>query len=316
MMPMFTDSASFQISNERALLRTKQGVVILACMNLRERHWTWSNDLHDAPGARLPTYVIRSLDEGRTWQQPLMIQEDFNGAVRAMIETHDGKVVVSCTIMRHNPGRHAAVSYTSADQGESWQRSNIIDLGGAGHHGGLCEPTITERTDGGLLMLIRTNWMQQWRAESNDAGLSWHPIGPSGIASGSAPAQLSRLSDGRLLLLWNRPYPEGSDTFPLQGGDRLWSATPVSNHRSELSLAFSSDDGNTWSDPIVVARKQGAWLAYPYIFEAKPGQLWITTMQGELRISLPFQELSTASGMQHSGATLQAALLKQCLHKQ
>ncbi len=290
--PMFADPAGFLISNERALLRTDSGVVILVCMNLKEKHWTWSNQLHDAPGARLPTYAVRSLDEGRTWEQPVMIQVDWNGAIRRMIETRDGKVVVSCTILRHDPGHHAALSYTSDDDGKTWQRSNIIDLGGAGNHGGVCEPTIAELADGKLLMLIRTNWMQQWRAESTDAGLHWHPYGPAGIASSCAPAQLHRLADGRLLMLWNRPYPEGENSFPLQGGDRIWSATPVSNHRAELSLAVSSDDGDTWSTPIVIARKPGAWLAYPYIFEVQPGQLWITTMQGELRISLDLAALS------------------------
>ncbi|MCC6681260.1 MAG: exo-alpha-sialidase [Phycisphaeraceae bacterium] len=289
--PIFADPASFQISNERALLRTSNGTVILVCMNLREKHWTWSNELHDAPGARLPTYAIRSLDDGRTWQEPVMIQEDWNGAIRSMIETRDGKVVVSSTIMRHNPGHHAALTYTSDDEGKTWQRSNIIDLGGAGHHGGVCEPTIAELTDGKLLMLIRTNWMQQWRAESTDAGLHWHPYGPAGIASSCAPAQLHRLQDGRLLMLWNQPYPEGESSFPLQGGDRIWSATAVSNHRAELSLAVSSDDASTWSKPIVIARKPGAWLAYPYIFEVQPGQLWITTMQGGLTLSVNVQAL-------------------------
>ena len=82
----------------------------------------------------------------------------------------------------------------------------------------------------------------------------------------------------------NRPLPEGKTEWPLTGGDGLWSEVPVSNHREELSLAFSDDDGKTWSKPVVIARQSGKWLAYPYVFEAQPGRLWLTTMQGGVRV--------------------------------
>ena len=32
--------------------------------------------------------------------------------------------------------------------------------------------------------------------------------------------------------------------------------------------------------------KKGTQISYPYLFEAKPGEVWITTMFGELRIRL------------------------------
>src|SRR5690606_7459092 len=104
-------------------------------------------------------------------------------------------------------------------------------------------------------------WMQLWRAESADGGRTWHPYGPSGIPASSAPAMLKRLQSGMLLLLWNRPYPEGSTTYPFSGGARLATATPVSNHRAELSIAFSKDEGATWSKPVVIARRDRASLA-------------------------------------------------------
>jgi hypothetical protein len=59
---------------------------------------------------------------------------------------------------------------------------------------------------------------------------------------------------------------------------------PVSNHRAELAIAFSEDEGKTWSKPTILARQEGKWLAYPYLFEIEPGRLWITTMQGPVRI--------------------------------
>jgi hypothetical protein len=41
----------------------------------------------------------------------------------------------------------------------------------------------------------------------------------------------------------------------------------------------------------VLARKRGASLAYPYLFEAQPGMLWITTMQGGVRVSFREEDL-------------------------
>jgi hypothetical protein len=52
---------------------------------------------------------------------------------------------------------------------------------------------------------------------------------------------------------------------------------------------FSNDEGNNWSDPVVIARisNPGQQLSYPLIFEASPGELWITTtFAGELSIRL------------------------------
>ncbi len=139
-------------------------------------------------------------------------------------------------------------------------------------------------------MLIRTNWGEFWSGYSYDDGRFWRVLQPSGIAASSAPGLLKRLASGRLLLVWNRPLPEGRQTWPKRGGDRLWSETPVSNHREELSLAFSEDDGQSWTKPVVIARQKGVSLAYPYVFEYQPGQLWLTTMQGGVRVQLAEQE--------------------------
>lgn len=284
---------NIKVSNERAIMRSKEGTIIAAFMNLNERNWTWNNELHDAPDAKLPTWVMRSEDGGRTWSHVQKMHDDWTGAIRDMIQTKDGRIIFTAMKFQHDPGRHAVLTYSSTDDGRTWKASNLIDLGGTGHHGGVTEPTLTELPDGRLWMLIRTNWGEFWSAYSHDGGRFWRILQPSGIAASSAPGMLKRLSSGRLLLVWNRPLPEGKSEWKLSGGDGLWSETPVSNHRDELSLALSSDDGKTWSDPIVIARtqipsdsKKKRWIAYPYVFEHQPGELWLTTMQGDLRVRL------------------------------
>jgi hypothetical protein len=282
---IFDDSSKFKISQERALLRTRKGVVIAAFMNNAEEHWTWDPKLGDAPGAVLPTYVMRSLDDGQTWQPPQKLHDDWTGAIRDILETRRGRVIFTSMKLRHNPGRHAVITYASDDEGQSWRASNVIDLGGAGDHDGAIEATMVELKDGRILMLLRTSWMHFWRAESVDGGLTWHPLGPSDVAASSSPGMLHRLDSGRIALVWNRPFPAGKESFPLTGGDRQRTATPASWFRSELSIAFSDDECRTWTKPVVIARSPKG-LAYPYVFEAVPGELWITTMQGELHAKL------------------------------
>ncbi len=280
-----------KVSRERAMLRTKDGTIIAAFMNLNERKWTWEDKLHDAPGAVLPTWVMRSEDDGLTWTHIQKMHDEWSGAVRDMIQTKDGRIIFTAMKMQNDPGRHAVLTYSSTDDGKTWKASNLIDLGGKGHHGGVTEPTLTELEDGRLWMLIRTNWGEFWSAYSHDGGAFWRILQPSGIAASSAPGLLRRTESGRLLLVWNRLYPAGKNAWKLSGGDGLWSETPVSNFREELSLMWSDDDGNSWTDPVVVAsninssaKTSARWLSYPYLFENKPGEFWLTTMQGGLRV--------------------------------
>jgi sialidase-1 len=289
--PIFADSAKYAIRPERAILRTRSGAVILAFMNDKEKaNWHWDPKISDSPNAQLPTYAVRSPDGGQTWEEPQKLHDDWTGAVRDMIQTTKGSVVFTSMMMLHHPGRHAVVTYTSADDGRSWRRSNVIDLGGVGHHGGVTEATIEELKDGRLWLLLRTNWKFFWEAFSDDDGISWRDMRATTIDASSAPGLLKRLASGRLILVWNRYFPEGQTSFPLSGGDNQWSEVPVSNHREELSIKFSEDDGRTWTTPAMIARKKGTWLAYPYLVEIRPGDIWITTMQGGLRVRLREQD--------------------------
>ena len=62
--PLLLPGSDVEPSPTGALVTTPEGIVVLAFANLAERNWTWDDDLKDAPGARLPTYVMRSLDGG------------------------------------------------------------------------------------------------------------------------------------------------------------------------------------------------------------------------------------------------------------
>jgi sialidase-1 len=138
------------------------------------------------------------------------------------------------------------------------------------------EPTVAELSDGRLMMLIRTGLDRFWSAYSEDQGRYWRVIQPTNIDASSAPAWLQRLQSGRLVLVWNRLNPEGKTLpKPVSGGQAF--EFPALWHREELSIAFSNDDAKTWTTPVVIAREPGAQLAYPYVFEKAPGELWVFT---------------------------------------
>jgi hypothetical protein len=86
-------------------------------------------------------------------------------------------------------------------------------------------------------------------------------------------------------LVWNRLYPHGKNDFPRRAGQA--SNVPASSQREELSIAFTEDDGQTWSEPQVFAVNRETRISYPKVFERRAGELWITTgFQGALQVKL------------------------------
>ncbi len=181
--PLFREPGKFQCRTERALLRTRDGTLILAFLNVKEMVFRWDQakggPLDDC---RLPVYITRSLDDGRTWEEPQKLQDGFCGAVRNMIQLRSGRVVLASQVSAANPGRHVSMTYVSDDEGKTWSKSNLIDLGeygGYGDHGGGIEATIVQRKDGRLWMLLRTYRGCFTEAFSEDQGLTWKDIRPS-----------------------------------------------------------------------------------------------------------------------------------------
>jgi len=280
--PIFRDEQKYRISNERALLRTLDGAVIAAWMNLQEQKsppgWKWGEKDADWQDFVLPTYVCRSLDDGKTWEEPVFLNKPWCGCIHSLIETKTGRIaLVGQEVIP--AWRHATVVFVSDDQGRTWQRSNVLDIGQGRHdHAGSIEGTVVERRDGSLYQLLRTETGWLYEAVSRDGGLLWEDFRQSQIKSVTCCAQLARLADGRIALLWNHPPRHRPDS---------------GSSREELSIAFSSDECATWSPPQVIAANYGGRgrVSYPYLYERKPGQLWITTMQGGLRMKIEVSDL-------------------------
>lgn len=279
--PLFAEPAKFNVSNERTLLRTREGVIISAWMNGAERKepkgWHWGEPGVDWKAFVLPTYSCRSTDDGKTWEKPVLLSTPWCGCIHSMIQMKSGRIVlVGQEIIPQ--WRHATVMWASDDLGKSWQRGDMLDYGVGTHdHAGSLEGTVIERKDGSLYLLLRTESGFLWEATSHD-GLKWTGLQTTKIASVTCCPQMARLSDGRIALLWNAPPRHD----PKSGSSRV-----------ELSLAFSDDEAASGSKPVIVAANYvpGGRVSYPYLYERKPGELWITTMQGGLRMKISTVDL-------------------------
>ncbi|MGC8805449.1 MAG: sialidase family protein, partial [Candidatus Ratteibacteria bacterium] len=258
------------------LLKTKNNTIVLLYLDFKTYRFSWNNEINEPQqDCKLELWAIRSTNGGKTWKDKQKILDGYNADFFGFIQTRTGRILASVEHLVSNPARWVSFSIYSDDEGKTWGKSNIIDIGGHGHHSGAMEPTVAELNDGRLLMLIRTNLDWFWQAISDTDGKYWRTIMRSNIDASSAPGYLTKLQSGRLILVWNRVDPENQQ-FPRglpnpQCGEEINSSW----HREELSISFSEDDGKTWLKPIVIAKQKGQ-ISYPYIFERKLGEVWIT----------------------------------------
>lgn len=238
----------------------------------------------------IPVYSIRSADNGKTWSEPLPIQRDWVGALRGMVVLKTGRIVLATMAIR--PWEHYIPVFYSDDAGRSWIKSASVVMDGSkiNDHDGAMEPKLIERQDGSVFMLIRTTRGTFFRSISDDGGITWSKPESTGIENNNSFGELARLSDGRLILIWNRD--EKLPAFDYVPDPNDWIVKDLDygwiKPRNKLSAAFSSDDGATWTDPVVIAStdQDKPWIAYAVFFEPEPGLFWIGTMQGNVRMTL------------------------------
>ena len=259
-------------------IETKSGALVVLYLDIANYKWGWNEERNEPdPDVKLELWSIRSIDGGKTWIDKQCLLTGYNADFMGLIQTSQGRLVVVNEHLVPELKRWVALSFASDDDGVTWKRSNSIDLGGRGHHDGALEPTVVELKDGRVMMWIRTNLGRFWKAYSDDGGIYWRCLEPSNVDASSAPSWLARLASGRLALVWNRIKAEDATEVTYSGKPGCGHENNVSWYRAELSIAFSEDDGKTWSQPVVIARQPSGQLAYPYFLERNPGELWVFT---------------------------------------
>ena len=233
-----------------SVLTMHDGVIHVFYLGFKQ--WKWKG-VNPTDEAQSDMWTTRSSDNGATWSEPQMIFKGYTGASNGAIETRDGHLIVPYSHYVNDPGRLVSQTSVSTNGGKTWSLSNDIDIGGAGDHEGALEPCVIELKDGRVWMLIRTSRGFFWESFSTDGGKTWSEAKATTIDTTSAPGHLTRLADGRIALVWNRAQKK----------------------RTELHLALSADEGQTWAPSLNVARGTPGGATYPFVVEINPGELWI-----------------------------------------
>jgi len=141
----------------------------------------------------------------------------------------------------------------STDRGVTWTRHGPITV--PGEPFGVIQPALWERSGGDVRMLLRsTDRIGRIVASSSrDRGLTWDPARPTQLPNPNAGIDVVRLRDGRLVLVYNH----------------------LVSGRDALHLAVSSDEGETWSTPLVLQRGQGEY-SYPAVIQTADGLVHVT----------------------------------------
>ena len=126
------------------------------------------------------------------------------------------------------------------------------------HGRGVIQPTLWADDENHIHMLLRSTEGKIYRSDSADGGYHWSPAVPTDIPNNNSGIDITKLSDGRLILVHN----------PVE---KNWGA------RSPLSISVSEDNGKTFerlydlekgpgefSYPAIVSQQNEIYVTYTY----------------------------------------------------
>ena len=188
----------------------------------RWNRYPFVHEEENAVGANsFSTYARHSDDSGHTWSPPIVVSEK-HGSRSNGIRLSTGELLLPMEDFVD----HAAGVLKSSDGGKNWKlRGEITTPAGAD------EPSLAELHSGAVMMILRTRDGFLWRSFSRDRGETWSAPEKTGMVAAGASHNLLRLRDGRLLLT--------HDESP--------------RNRTPLTLRLSSDQGESWTEPVTLA---------------------------------------------------------------
>ncbi|MEZ6052176.1 MAG: sialidase family protein [Planctomycetaceae bacterium] len=218
------------------------------CMTMR---------FHDIHGGGSRLYY--SDDRGHEWKGPFQVPNFGQPGVMARSDyivngKHDCHVFLTCSKADKTEGR--VFCGRTTDGGLNWEFLSFV---GPEPHGFSIMPSTVRVSPEHLVMTTRRRegigedkhrWIDAW--ESLDNGLNWQSLGNAvdDVGEGNPPSMI-KLQDGRLCVTY---------------GDRK---APF-----EMLAKFSSDEGQSWSEPFVLITDTGGRdLGYPRTLQRPDGKI-------------------------------------------
>lgn len=194
------------------------------------------------------TLVIYSDDGGSTWSEPEeLVKGDTGGrgpVKNKPIVLSDGTWAAPASLEGKYWDAFVDLSY---DEGNTWEMSSIVPYP---HNEtipgkGIIQPTLWESAPGQVHMLLRSTAARIFRSDSTDGGKTWCPAYPTYLPNNNSGIDLDRAEDGTIVLAYN---PVGMYKGP----------------RSPLILGISVDNGESWSDEMILEKVPGEY-SYPAV---------------------------------------------------
>ncbi|MDO4273636.1 MAG: sialidase family protein [Eubacteriales bacterium] len=209
------------------------------------------------------TYIRISEDGGNTFgPEKELVKGDSGGrgpVKNKPIRLTSGRVLAPGSLEKNT---WKAFADWSEDGGETFTQSNLIGIPGiekkkcqnegdipvssqSFHHRGVIQPTLWEDTEGVVHMLLRSSEGRVYRSDSHDGGSNWSEAYMTNVLNNNSGLDLTRLSDGRIVLVHN---PVG----------KSWGA------RTPLSVSVSEDNGRSFNKVFDLEKEEGEY-SYPAI---------------------------------------------------
>jgi sialidase-1 len=206
-------------------------------------------------------FVKESFDNGNRWSERRKVNL-FSDGYYLMVNQRaiysNGRIILPVAFVKDiSTDSDKAVSFCfySDDKGLTWKQSNILKADFA-----LVEPTIASVGGNSLLMAIRTKKGVVFFSRSEDNGASWKYLYKSSIPSPESPQALLNVNNSdTLLMVWN------NTTY-----------TAGHNNRTPLTIAFSTDKGKTWRNPVNIQTRSDYNFFYPTLFADKQGVVYVS----------------------------------------
>ncbi len=203
-------------------------------------------DLARDPAKTALTGIIRSFDNGRTWEQEpkrLPVPFVFDATDGPIIELQDGSALI-CIYGKTVDGKHGSVAFCrSTDGGDSWELLSTVSTD---HE--MSETGVAQLPDGRLVLIARPEGDIAW---SNDGGRSWSKPVSFGIRL--FEPRLMTLRDGTLLCLHGSYGKGGLRAMFSTDGGQTWTCSnekwgfPVDPSVYGYGQAVELSDGSVWA---------------------------------------------------------------------
>jgi predicted neuraminidase len=184
--------------------------------------------------------------ENPAWQQPRLIARELNCFNKPIVLSDGTWIWPSGSWYKPNPSR----PLLSHDNGRTFLSGGAIMVPEGREYD---EYNIVELRDGRLWLLNRTS-RGMVESFSTDNGLTWTEARPGKIKHATSRHFLTRLRSGNLLLVKHGAIDQRID-------------------RSHLMAFLSEDEGNTWSDGLLLDERKN--VSYPDGVQAEDGTIYL-----------------------------------------